>query len=549
MDSREKPLSPHSSPRDGSRGANEVGEQRLKAPPPAAIRAAWTPPAPSGPPPLPGLSVPTTPPPMTAPPAPAPLAPPVPAPHFSTAAEPLPTIDEEDDHFDFARATVRGAPAWLVSCMVHMAAVILLSLFTFQKEIRQVVTVELGITETRAELISPPAPPIEAPPVVEIVEPLESITIEDLAPEPLAPLNELEDLVVAPMEFIDLETPDIRAALQGRSPEMRAAMVAIGGGSTKTEAAVERGLKWLKRQQRSDGSWSLRGPYSDGDRVENRVAATAMAMLAFQGAGHTHQSGEYRAVVAAGKNALLDMNKKGVFIKSVAAGRTHQLYSQAQATIALCELFGMTQDQELLKPAQQAVDYAAQIQTPQGGWRYDPGKENDTSVTGWFVMALQSARMAGLKVPAPTLERAGKWLDSVSHDGGAQYSYNRPRDPSPTMSAEGLLCRQYLGWPNDHPALVRGADQLLDHPLPANNVYYGYYATQMLHHHGGDAWETWNDVMKVVVPKQQVLRGKETGSWNPKADRWGKSAGRLYVTCLNIYMLEVYYRHLPLYSH
>ena len=57
--------------------------------------------------------------------------------------------------------------------------------------------------------------------------------------------------------------------------------------------------------------------------------------------------------------------------------------------------------------------------------------------------------------------------------------------------------------------------------------------------------------MRQVVPEHQVARGRETGSWDPNRptqDQWANHGGRLYVTCLSIYMLEVYYRHLPLYA-
>ena len=72
------------------------------------------------------------------------------------------------------------------------------------------------------------------------------------------------------------------------------------GGTSQTEAGVENGLAWLAKQQRADGTWSLTGPYSDGSRTgENSVAATAMALLAFQGHGDTHRDGQYAKVVSA----------------------------------------------------------------------------------------------------------------------------------------------------------------------------------------------------------------------------------------------------------
>ena len=64
----------------------------------------------------------------------------------------------------------------------------------------------------------------------------------------------------------------------------------------------------------------------------------------------------------------------------------------------------------------------------------------------------------------------------------------------------------------------------------------------------GEPWRKWNNVMKQVLPENQEQGGKERGSWSPRGDRHGSPGGRLYVTCLSIYMLEVYYRHLPIYA-
>jgi hypothetical protein len=79
------------------------------------------------------------------------------------------------------------------------------------------------------------------------------------------------------------------------------------------------------------------------------------------------------------------------------------------------------------------------------------------------------------------------------------------------------------------------------------DVYYWYYATQVLHHYGGSPWRRWNEVMRVELPKAQVKEGREDGSWAPQMDRWGRNSGRLYTTSISLYCLEVYFRHMPLY--
>ncbi len=118
------------------------------------------------------------------------------------------------------------------------------------------------------------------------------------------------------------------------------------------------------------------------------------------------------------------------------------------------------------------------------------------------------------------------------------------------MTAEALLCRQYLGWRQDDPRLIGGTEFLLQR-LPdwkSRDVYYWYYATQVTHHMEGAYWDRWNRVMRELLPAKQIKEGQERGSWDPRGDRYGGAGGRLYVTCMSLYMLEVYYRYLPIYQ-
>ena len=331
----------------------------------------------------------------------------------------------------------------------------------------------------------------------------------------------------------------------------RTALLGKYGGNATTESSVDKALDWLAKQQKADGLWSLMGPYADGATEENVAAATAMALLAFQGRGTTHRTGQHNKVVKKGWDALLkQQSKDGDFVRNAS---THQkLYAQAQCTIALCELYGMTGDSVYRAPADLAVKYAVKAQDAAGGgWRYTPGQDSDTSVTGWYVMALQSAKMGKLDVPQDTLDKISRYLDSVASPDG-KYAYTVGTFSTPAVTAEGYLCRQYLGWKKDDQRLVDGVSALNSNRVNYNaadrDVYYWYYATQACHHMEGDIWNKWNAAMKQEVPTHQVKNGAQAGSWDPAGDKWGTTGGRLYVTCLSVYMLEVYYRHLPLYS-
>jgi len=345
----------------------------------------------------------------------------------------------------------------------------------------------------------------------------------------------------------------INKYLSARSAKRKKDVLAAGGGDGETEAAVKDALEWLKRNQQKDGSWSLRGPYGDGASAtsENLIAATSMAMLAFLAAGNTPAQGEFKTVVRRGISALVkSQDKPGAFGHLAGIGHT-QCYGQAQATIVVCELYGMTQSPSFRRVAQHAVDFTVQAQSPQGGWRYTPCSDSDTSVTGWYVMALQSAMMAELKVPTGTLEGIARYLDAATVNDGSRYGYMAGNAAaSPSMTAEGLLCRQYLGWHRNDQRLLDGIAYLQANPMTASswNVYYWYYATQVLHNMGGAAWSHWNDTMKPLLLDHQEKEGTEQGSWSPKRDVYGRPGGRLYVTCLCTWMLETYYRYLPIYS-
>ena len=116
------------------------------------------------------------------------------------------------------------------------------------------------------------------------------------------------------------------------------------------------------------------------------------------------------------------------------------------------------------------------------------------------------------------------------------------------MTAIGLLCRMYLGWKQNSPPLRRGV-QYLGHTGPSiNDIYYDYYATQVLHHWGGTEWKKWNEVLREHLIESQAKEGDALGSWKPTGDSGAGPGGRLYQTCLSIMTLEVYYRYLPIYQ-
>ncbi|SMP63466.1 hypothetical protein SAMN06265222_10883 [Neorhodopirellula lusitana] len=465
------------------------------------------------------------------------------------------------------------SPSWLVSLVLHVAGLLILAFISIAPAqiSRIVLQMQLVQDVANVELVEFSIEPLDLGDLSQEDTVFDSAMdlppadlLASVAPTSITPLIESfndpsatsSQDTAADGSLPAPESGQLEKMFAGRTGAMKEKLLKAAGGTKETEAAVALGLQWLQRNQQRDGSWSLRGPYQGGARGENQVSATAMAMLAFMGAGSTHRGGQYQKTLWKAARWLVKQQDRQGFMAQAAANH-EKMYSQAQAMIALCELYAMTGDSWIRPYAQLSCDFACEAQSPEGGWRYQPRFDSDTSVTGWFLVGLKSGEAAGLKVDHYVFPPVDSYLDSVSSGGADRYeavgyAYKIGERASPSMTAEGLLCRQYLGHQRNMPGMGTGLTALVqNHPLNMRqrNVYYWYYATQALHHYGGPLWTQWNDELKVRLPAAQETRGRERGSWSPVGDQWGFHAGRLYTTCFSLYCLEVYYRHMPIYEH
>ncbi len=403
----------------------------------------------------------------------------------------------------------------------------------------------------------------------ESIRALRFLTRQDLAYHPRADAGDRATAVSAWRDWLGKHaaTANLRYPLQyeldvdpdsvvgRRSPERRGHLVGRYGGNRASEAAVAAGLRWLAEHQLDNGSWDFDhrrgGPCqtNPGSLQGVNNAATAMALLALLGAGNTPRAGLYRRDVELGVRYLVGQ----ATAKKVPAGwadlseRGGSMYSHALASIALCEAFAQTGDTQIAEAAQRCVDFIIEAQDPQGGgWRYQPRQPGDTSVFGWQLTALKIGESAHLAVKPDCLDGATRFLDSVQTDGGAKYGYTKPGGGNAT-TAIGLLGRMYLGWKCDEAALRRGVAHLAQIGPSNGNMYYNYYATQVLFHYGGENWSKWNRSLRDYLVETQAKQGAEAGSWFfAEGDHGAQRGGRLYCTALAALILEVYYRYPPL---
>lgn len=488
-------------------------------------------------------------------------------------------IDGEEGESKFLLFNVM--PSWVVSFIAHMALILLMGFLILPTIEDKTVSFEAGesgtetveaidlnldadldiseelleaeTTEDLVELVE------DVSPEVDVQAPLENFTEVDLT-------SEIFDTASAVTESFQV---GVANEVDSRNAESKARLLQKYGGSAASEESVELAIQWIIKHQLKDGGWNFdhtigpgkRSNLNPGNLVEARAGATALALLPLLGNGQTHLTGKYKNNVRRGLEYLMargNPQSRGV-ISYMEPGGT--MYSHGLVSIVFAEAFAMTKDPMLAPFAQGCIWFIEEAQDPVGGgWRYEIQQPGDTSAVGWQVMAIKSAKLSGIEIKKRTYKLVDKFLNNVSVEYGAKYGYldapARVDKGRRAVTAIGLLCRMYLGWDRDHRGLETGVQWLSDDVGPDVNkdidrvdIYYNYYATQVMKQYGGEPWKKWNAKMRDYLVGTQDTKGAEAGSWifQRRSHEVGKG-GRLYCTAMACMTLEVYYRYLPLYT-
>lgn len=320
------------------------------------------------------------------------------------------------------------------------------------------------------------------------------------------------------------------------------------GGSRESEKAVAAGLDWLARHQAVDGHWSDKSQ-CDGTSCSSLnysaalTAQTGLAVLAFQAGGHYAFNGQkYSENVRRGLDWLVERQKPDGCLFD-----RHTWYEHGIATFALAEACAVARAecripaQRYEKAANQAVGFLEKHQYAQGGWRYDLGSQGrgDTSVTGWQILALKSAREAKIDIVPETMVRVLKFFDAVGDPKTGHTGYTDSGRHTDLTTAVGLVVQNFfVKEPNS--SMVLKAAKHLEHRAQylgqRGDFYTLYNSTLAMFLTGGDAWTNWNDAVRDAVLQRQEQSGCQHGSWSGKY-------GRTLATAWAVLTLEVYYRY------
>ncbi len=501
-------------------------------------------------------------------------------PSLPREARPAPSFEES------LYERMRETPWWLASMVFHGVLALLLTAFIrpqpYTPPADASVTVELPAQDIAMDEPDPPPRVLERPPIEERppelpVETLREAKIDDPreSEDPETDFPEGDPLFDSESPF---RGPGANGAI-GVGGDAGGPFGTRGGGHDRmrgeasgTHGAVSAGLRWLADHQSPDGRWDCDGFEARCRRNKcggaggplHDVGVSGLALLAFLAEGETHRSATYGRVVREGLKYLKSVqDPEGCF-----GPRTdsHFTYSHAIAAMAMAEAYGLTASPLFKTSAQAGIDFVHRSQNPYRAWRYGvrPG-DDDTSVTGWMVMALKSANVAGLRVDPGAFRGAVTWLDKVTDPeyGRAGYTMRGngparptdlqdrfPQDRSESLTAVAVLTRIFCGAAKDDEAVRRGTDLMLRclpvHDRAAGTIdhYYWYYGTLAMFQVGGEPWKRWNEAMKSAVLGSQNgdAADDRLGSWDPD-DPWGPEGGRVYSTAVNTMSLQIYYRY------
>ncbi|CAG0995829.1 hypothetical protein PHYC_02554 [Phycisphaerales bacterium] len=309
------------------------------------------------------------------------------------------------------------------------------------------------------------------------------------------------------------------------------------------DAAVTKGLAALARLQNPDGSF--------GESQYGRtVAVTALACIALMADGNLPGRGKYGEQVSRGLEYVLKNTSDNGLIATPNANSP--MYGHGFATLFLGEVYGMTQGggdtpqgDRLHEALLRAVRLIEGSQNDDGGWRYNPVPfDADVSVTICQIMALRSARNAGLDVPKHVVDKAVDYVRACQNpDGGFRYQMMAGPSAWP-RSAAGVASLQYAGVYKDR-AIDSGIAYLRQQAMPAQgqsqaiHYFYGhYYAVQACFLAGGETWAAWWPAIR----KELMASQKPEGTW---AD---VSAGDDYGTSMALIILQMPKRYLPIFQ-
>ena len=235
------------------------------------------------------------------------------------------------------------------------------------------------------------APPDVSPaPTAVIIPP--AVTTPPAPPRPVVPEANTPNVVAEP----DVKRPVDAGVSAQNAPSQNET-------NPQWRDSVEQGLEWLAKSQNPDGSFGK-------GRMSGNAGIVSLCALALMGDGNLPGRGRYGAAVARALEYVLQHVSESGLVSS--ENMNGPMYGHGFAALFLGEIYGMSSDDARVRDAlTRAIRLIENSQNDEGGWRYNPVPDDaDVSVTICQVMALRSARNAGIRIPKQVIDNAVRYV-------------------------------------------------------------------------------------------------------------------------------------------
>jgi len=309
------------------------------------------------------------------------------------------------------------------------------------------------------------------------------------------------------------------------------------------DKSIDQGLQWIANTQSRLGHWTA-GNYP--------AAMTALAGTALLCSGSTTTQGPYAKYIRRAVDYLSSKARKNGLIGNPLRDNRYT-YGHGFSMLFLSQVLGEEEDlerrHELIDLLTQAVQFSGQAQTSSGGWGYVSAKDgsnfDEGSTTITQVQGLRGCRNAGIPVSAEVIEKARKYIYRCKNaDGGISYSSRNRGTSRPAITAAALATLYNAGdYDSQHvPDMFAYCKKNL-YPITDQNRSFGHwhytylYYSQVVYRQGASEWEVFrNKLYNRIVSEQQ-----NNGSWLG-------NIGPIYVTAINLIVLQLDRAYLPIFQ-
>ncbi len=309
------------------------------------------------------------------------------------------------------------------------------------------------------------------------------------------------------------------------------------------DRSIDRGLEWVARTQSKLGHWTAQ---------TYPTAMTALAGTALLCSGSTTTQGPYAPNIRRAVDYLMTKSRNNGLIGDPQRDNRYT-YGHGFSMLFLSQILGEEEDvdrrEELIEVLSKAVEFSGRAQTESGGWGYvsaaDGNNFDEGSTTITQVQGLRGCRNAGIPVSKDVIERAKNYIYGCKNpDGGISYSSRNRGSSRPAITAAALAALYNAGdYDSQHvPDMLRYCKKNL-YRLTGDTQHFGHwhytylYYSQVVYREGGDEWNTFRDPLYNRILAEQGNDGS-----------WSGNIGPIYITAINLTILQLERGFLPIYQ-